>query len=172
MDLKLSTQDLWTATALFGFLGLVSLAGLALATKNTTAERVSPAIPLASALFWGALGAAFMLGYWDLYYAYFYPDWVRWLTPLNLALYALIGLGLWHLGNRMPGAPWLWFAALGSLEGVGEHLLGIYTLRILDKVPWLVGLSAGPVLVFSFFEYLLYWTLVAWLALGLSKLMG
>lgn len=46
----------------------------------------------------------------------------------------------------------------------------IYILRILDRVPLLQGLDPLPVLVFSFFEYVLYWALVAWLALGLFKI--
>lgn len=64
----------------------------------------------------------------------------------------------------------LWFVVLGGVEGIAEHVFGIYGLCILEKVPWLQGLALLPVLFFSFFEYVLYWTLVAWLALGLNKL--
>jgi hypothetical protein len=59
---------------------------------------------------------------------------------------------------------------LGGVEGIVEHIIAIYGFRILDKVPFLQGLDTFPVLIFSFFEYMVYWTLVAWLALGIAKL--
>ena len=65
----------------------------------------------------------------------------------------------------------LWFALLGGLEGVLEHLFGFYLLDILQKVPFLQGLPPGPLLVFSFFEYVFYWSLTAWIGFGLAKLL-
>jgi len=47
-----------------------------------------------------------------------------------------------------------------------EHVFGIYGLHILDKVPWLQGISPFPVIVFSFFEYIVYWAIVAWMSYG------
>jgi hypothetical protein len=70
---------------------------------------------------------------------------------------------------RLPGPAIAWFAILGGLEGVIEHILGIYGLHILEQVPWLQEVTALPVLVFSFGEYVLYWSLVGWLAFGLTK---
>ena len=96
---------------------------------------------------------------------------LRWLVPLDLVLYGAIGLGLWWLALRLPGPVVLSFVLLGGLEGVAEHVVGILGLRILDRVPWLHGLAPLPILVFSFFEYVLYWTLVAWLAWGLAQLL-
>jgi hypothetical protein len=64
----------------------------------------------------------------------------------------------------------VWFVVLGGLEGVAEHIFGIYALHILDKVPWLSGLPPMPLIIFSFFEYIVYWSLTAWLGLVLLKL--
>lgn len=75
---------------------------------------------------------------------------------------------LW-LALHLPGPTVLWFVLLGGVEGLLEHVLGIHGLRILERVPWLQGLTPLPVLMFSFFEYVLYWTLVGWLAFGLTK---
>ena len=61
---------------------------------------------------------------------------------------------------------------MGGVEGIIEHLIGVYGFHILERVAWLRGLSVLPVAVFSFFEYVLYWTLVAWLVLGLVKVGG
>jgi hypothetical protein len=123
-------------------------------------------------LFWGIVAIIATFGFWDLYYSYFYPSWIRWLVPLDLLLYGAIGLGIWWLALRLPGPAVMWFALLGGVEGILEHVLGIYGLRILERVPWLQGLAPLPILIFSFFEYALYWTLVAWLGLGLTRLIA
>lgn len=78
---------------------------------------------------------------------------------------------MWRLASRLEGPIIIWFVLLGGMEGIVEHILGIYGFRILRKVPWLKDVSPTPALVFSFFEYVFYWTLVAWLAFGFSKLL-
>jgi len=170
--MQLTSRDVWKTTLLFGVLGLALLLPLGLLFGEAAFRDAARPIGLASALFWGVLAAVFIFGYWGLYYSYFYPSWIRWLTPLDLLLYGVIGLGMWWLALRLPGPAARWFALLGGLEGIVEHILGIYGLRVLDKVPWLRGLAPLPVLVFSFFEYMLYWTLVAWLAFGLTRLIA
>jgi hypothetical protein len=112
-----------------------------------------------------------MFGYWDLYYCYFYPAWIRPLAPLNFIIYASLGLGLWWITSHQSLAVVWIFTFLGGLHGIVEHAFAIYGLRILEKVPWLRDLRPLPVLVFSFFEYAFYWSLVAWMALGITKLL-
>jgi hypothetical protein len=60
------------------------------------------------------------------------------------------------------------FCLLGGVESVLEHLVGIYGLGILDKVPLLRGVSSASALVFAFFEYIFYWGVV----LGIAVLLG
>lgn len=172
MDIQLTSREVWFSALLFGGLGLVLLVPLVLLFPGGAAWDATRPVALASALFWGAVALVALLRFWDLYYGYFYPAWVRPLVPLDLLLYGAIGLGLWWLAVRLPGPAVLGFALLGGLEGVAEHLLGIYGFHILDRVPWLRGVAPLPVVVFSFFEYVVYWTLVGWLALGLARLMG
>jgi hypothetical protein len=61
---------------------------------------------------------------------------------------------------------------LGGLEGVLEHVIGIYGLHILEKVPWLEDVSAFPVVAFSFFEYTFYWAIIAWTAYLLTRIIS
>ena len=170
MDFKMTPQDAWTSAGIFGALGIALLIPLAFLFRAPQFQRAAWALTLASALFWGVLAVVATLFFLDIYYRYIYPAWGRWLAPLDFLLYGAIGLGMWWLAARIPGPPVVWFALLGGLEGVAEHLVGIYALHILQKVPWLQGMPALPVTVFSFFEYILYWTLVAWLGFVLLRL--
>ena len=170
MDIKMTPQDAWTSAWIFGVAGIILLIPLAFLFRAPQFQRSAWTLTIASALFWGVLAAVAMIFFWEFYYRYIYPGWGRWLVLLDFLLYAALGIGMWWLASRMPGSPVIWFALLGGLEGIAEHLFGIYALHILEKVPWLQGMPALPVTVFSFFEYILYWTLVAWLAFGLLKI--
>lgn len=172
MDGRLTSQDVWLSTLLFGGLDALLLSPLLLVFQDAAFQRATWFTGAASALFWGVLAGFALLAFWELYYRHFYPAWVRWLAPLDVLFYGAIGLGLWWLAVRAGWSPVLAFVLLGGVEGIVEHLFGIYILRILAKVPLLQGLNPLPVLVFSFFEYALYWALVAWLALGLFKIGG
>jgi hypothetical protein len=121
-------------------------------------------IVLAGGLFWGALATAVLTSMWDSYYTFFAPDWQRTLAPLSAILYAGIALLLWWLARRLPGPPALAFPFLGGLESLVEHSLVIWGLGILAKVPMLAGVAPLPVLVFAFFEYVIYWGLILVLA--------
>jgi hypothetical protein len=171
ISIRLTAQDLKLSTLIFGFLAILITTPLHLIFERDLFRIALLPITIASAIFWGIVSTIFIFGYWDLYYRYFYPSWIRPFAPLNLILYSSIGFGLWWLTSRQT-LPVIWtFAALGGLQGVLEHTLAIYGFRILDKVPLLEELKPMPVLVFSFFEYALYWSLVAWIALGITKLL-
>jgi hypothetical protein len=167
---RLTNQEIWIATILFIGMDVLALSPLPFLLRKISSFEFLVPVGLGSALFWGLLVIIFLFKGWELYYCFFYPAWVRWFAPLDIPLYGLIGLGLWWLACQFPGTPILWFALLGGLEGIAEHVLGIFGFRILDKVPWLKDVRPLPALAFSFFEYVFYWTLVAWLALGLFKL--
>lgn len=168
--LQVTSQDIWLSTLLFAALDVVILAPLLILFKANVLQSAWWPVVGGSALFWGVVSVVAAAGFWDFYYRYIYPPWLRPLMPLDIVLYAIIGLAIWYLALRLAIPPPLAFALLGGAQGIAEHLFGIYVLRILDKVPWLQGVPPLPVVVFSFFEYVLYWTLVLWLALGLVKL--
>ena len=169
MDVRLTSQDYWIGAAFAAAVSLLVGAPLLFAFRQATFQRAALATTLASALFWGVLATLALVGFWELYYQYIYPIWMRWLAPLDTLLYAVIGLGMWWLAVHLPGPPVLWFLILGGIESLLEHLVGIYALHILDKVPILQGVDPLPALIFAFFEYIVYWGLVAWLSLGMLK---
>ncbi len=119
---------------------------------------------LAAALFWGVLATSLVLTMWDTYHTFFAPDWQRPLAPLSAILYAGIALLLWRLARRLPGPPALAFLFLGGVESLIEHSLAIWGAGLFEKVPMLAGVTPEPVLVFAFFEYVIYWGLILILA--------
>lgn len=170
MEPRLTVQDIWTSTLIFGLAGVILLLPLLFIFRTASFHRSAWQMTIASGVFWGAMATLAVILFWDLYYQYFFPGWARKWAPFDALLYAAIGLGLWWLACRMPGPAVLWFILLGGIEAIAEHLLGIYAFHILDKVPMLQGLPAVPLLVFSFWEYILYWSVVAWLGFGILKL--
>jgi hypothetical protein len=171
MDLKLTTQDVWMSTLLFAGMDVLVLLPLVYVFQRVVSTHAFRTIGVSSAVFWGVLATVAIFGFWEFYYQYIFPDWMRWLAPLDALLYGAIGIGLWWLAIHLPGTTVLWFVLLGGVQGILEHLLGIYALGILEKVPWLQGIPITPVLVFSFFEYIFYWSLVAWMAIILVKVL-
>lgn len=172
MDLDLSSQDIWFSTLIFAILDLIVLVPLVFLFTGDEFFASRNALVISTALFWGVLATVAIFGFWELYYQYIFPAWMRWLAPFDALIYALIGFGLWWFATRLPGSYVLWFVILGGVEGIAEHLLGIYGLRVLEKVPWLQGITTFPVIVFSFFEYIFYWSIVAWLAFIGLKIAG
>jgi hypothetical protein len=166
MDIKLTDHNIWQSTLTFGLLGLILSVPLLLLYREESLRRSARLISISSAIFWGALATAVLIAAWKLYYQYLYPAWMRWLAPADALIYGLFALIMWWLAMRLPGHPLLWFLLLGGLEGILEHIFGIYGLHILDKVPWLQGISPFPVLIFSFFEYIVYWAVVGWISYG------
>lgn len=171
MDLKLSTQDIWLSTLLFVGLDVLIILPTVFVMRNIYIGRPIWTIGGSSAIFWGVFATIAIFSFWKIYYQYIFPDWVRWLAPLDALLYGAIGAGIWWLALHLPGPIVLWFVVLGGVQGILEHILGIYALGILEKVPWLQGIPPTPVLIFSFFEYVFYWSLVAWLAFVLTKIL-
>ena len=176
MDIKLTDQNIWQSTLTFALLGLVLSVPLLLLYREEAFRRSIRSISIASAIFWGVLATVAIFAAWKLYYQYLYPAWMRWLAPADALLYGLFGLGMWwlaaQLAMRLPGSSLLWFLLLGGIEGILEHIFGIYSLHILEKVPWLQGVSPFPVIIFSFFEYIVYWGVVTWLSYGWLAVSG
>ena len=54
-------------------------------------------------------------------------------------------------------------------KSTAEHLVEIYGVRILNKMPWLYGIEPLPVVVFSFFEYVFNLAIVCCLYSAFKK---
>ncbi len=160
----LTDSGYWISAAGAAVLAMpLVLACLALFRRERFA-RSRLEIAVAAALFWGVLATALTAGMWDSYYTHFAPDWQRRLAPLSAILYAGIALLLWWLARRTTKAPALAFLVLGGLESLVEHAAAIWRGGLLSKVPMLAGVTAAPVLLFAFFEYVIYWGLTLLLA--------
>ena len=168
-DNPITNKDIWGSTAVFAIIGILLLLPLLFVYPDVDFLQSPQAIIAASGIFWGVFSVFAFRAFWDLYYQHIYPGWVRPLAPLNIFLYAAFGLILWFLANRFNTVPVLVFILLGGIEGLLEHVIGVYSLRILEKVPVFNALTPGPVFIFSFFEYIVYWSIVAWLAVALTK---
>jgi hypothetical protein len=167
-ETKLTSEMFWLGALVAALVDMVLVLLLALCVKPVRFRQLTWALTGTSTVLWGIFAMACLWGFWDLYYRHFYPGWVRWLAPLDGLLYGAIAVALWWLALRLPGNPVVNFCLLGGLESVLEHLLGIYGLGILDKVPILQGVRPVPALVFAFFEYIFYWGIV----LGVAGLLG
>ncbi len=171
MNLTLTERDVWLSTLVFGGIGiLLSLPLISLYSDERFTIAVR-SIAIGSAVFWGIMSFGLMGRYWDIYYRYIYPDWMRSIRLSNILLYAAIGLGMWKLALVFENHFVLVFCALGGLEGIAEHVFAVYGLHVLEKVPFLRGLKPFPVILFSFVEYIVYWSVVAWVALGITHLL-
>jgi len=164
---RVTGMDLLLRTAL-----LVVLDGLLLALlvwRITRPRFRSLRWPLvaSAALCWGTFAVVMLNLTWEMYYQHFYTPLSRTLAPLAGLFYAVVALGMWWLARKLALNPVAGFFLLAGVEGVLEHLFGIYVLDILS-VPILADMSPAAILVFAFFEYILYWGAV----LGLAALVS
>lgn len=171
-QIVISSTDFWTSSLIWGVLDLGLLALLVRIFKPPSFRGSLKPIAIVSIILWSCFATALYWRLWDLFYGHILPAWARWGAPLaGFFPYLPLTLLFYLLSNRLPGSPILWFCFLGGLEGVAEHLLSIYGLRILEKVPLLSGIDPLPITVFSFFEYILYWGLILLLAWGVMKVL-
>lgn len=164
IDNQISDSDVLIMTVVCAVLSAILIIPLVLVFKNDLFNAAKWPITVTSAVVWGVFAVGLIFGFWELYYQYLYKPWMRWLSPLDVFFYGAIALGMWWLSVRMPGSAVLWFVLLGGLEGILEHLVGIYGMHILERVSWLQGVTPLSVIVFSFFEYTFYWSVIAWTA--------
>jgi hypothetical protein len=170
LDSPITSSELRASILVFSLLAGILAIPLILVQPQSLFSESWLAIVAASSLFWGLLSIAAFRTFWEIYYQYIYPAWLRRWAPLNIVLYGLIAFGMWFLVPHLRITNVLVFILLGGIEGLFEHVFGIYRLDVLNKVPWLNGLTTFPVLLFSFVEYIVYWSLICWIALGLQRL--
>ncbi len=171
-NLKLTNANFWTGSLLFGGAGLILLVGLSIAFNNSDFAFAGRTLILTSGVLWGLLATILSSLAWELYYQYLYPAWMRPFAPLSALFYALLAWLMWLIASHLGSPAVLWFVLLGGLEGVLEHLVGVFGMRILLKVPWLEGVRPLPAVLFSFPEYITLWSVTAGLALLVHRLLS
>ncbi len=166
-----TTQDeLRASTIVFTILACLVSLPLYFGPSESELPRTWSAVVVASMLFWGVVSFLAFHFFWDIYYQYIYPAWLKHWAPLNIIIYGSFAYGIWYLTVQFTEHAGLLFVIIGGLEGVLEHVWGIYKLDVLEKVPWLRGLRIPPVLLFSFVEYVVYWAIVLWIARAIHAL--
>jgi hypothetical protein len=164
LDLQAGEISFWPSTGIFWALAL-ALAGVLV--WRITPERFKKLkwyLVVCAAVFWSLFSILLLNVYWDFYYQYFSFPWARWAAIFNGILYGSVALLFWWLSSRLPIHPVVTFCILAMLESVLEHLLGIYRMGILEKVPALQGAYPLAVFAFAMPEYVLYWGSVLGLA--------
>lgn len=167
-DLRLTSAQYWWIAGITALVAGIYIVVLARRIQPDRFRQLHWPIVAAAAIFWTVFGLLLFALTWESFYAKFLPDpsqrgLAR--SVLELLLYPPIGLALWWLASRLPGKPAVTFCLLGGLEALPEHLWGIYRLGMLERVPFLRGVSATSVLAFAVPEYILYWGTVLGLAL-------
>jgi len=170
MEAELSSDGYWLAALIWAVVAAALVLLLRWRVRREALEGARWAVPVAAALFWGVLAAVLVRVYWEAYYQHFYS------APLRLVVllvtpffYAALGALLWWLARRLSGNAPVTFCLLGGLEALVEHLVAIYWLGILERVPMLQGADPLAVLAFSVPEYVVYWGLVLGLAALLAR---
>jgi hypothetical protein len=171
-DIQLSPWALWIAAIVAALIAVPVMHLLSRRIDPHLFKRLNWSIVIGAVIFWMVLGLSLFALTWESFYAKFLPDPAsRSLgrSLLELLPYPLIGWLMWWLAMRLPGNPAVNFCLLGGLQSLPEHLWGIYSLGMLDSVPFLHGTSPLSVIIFAIPEYMLYWSSVLWLALILYK---
>ncbi len=160
-----SPAQFWLSAAVTGAVDIVLIALFTWRIDNSRFRSMRWSLVVTAAIFWAAFAVLLVQVFWDSYYRYIYPGWLRGAMLLLFIPLFFGGLALlFHwLALRVPGNPILSFCLLSGAESVLEHLWGLYVLRIFD-VPMLQGVSPVPVLVFAFVEYAFYWCIVIGIA--------
>jgi hypothetical protein len=159
----------WAALATAAVdLGLLLL--VARFVRRPLFERLMWAVALAAgftyAALWGSIASWWM---WDVVYAALFPAWARWWLPVWYGVgFGAVALLFWHVSVRLPGNPAVWFCLLGGFVSLPGHLWGMR--RGLMRVPLLAQASPAAALTFGVFEFIVYWSFILLLGLGLHWL--
>lgn len=170
--LRVSSGDLWMSAALALAADVIFMALLIWRIKPVFFRELRWALVITAAVIWGIFAVVLVTVFWESYYRYFYPAWLRsgWILLFVALGFGLLALAFHWLALRIPGHPLVNFCLLAGCESVLEHAWGFYGLKIL-AIPLLSAASPASILAFSFPEYVFYWCIIICLA-ALLKLAG
>jgi hypothetical protein len=169
-NLNILSNQLWTDSIIAFLIDAVFILFLAWRIKRNRFRELKWVLAGTAAVLWSIFGILLVSAFWEMFYQYFYPGWMRsggilLFVPL---VFGLLALAFHWCSLHLPGNPILNFCLLGGLESVLEHVLGIYGLKILE-IPMLQGASPASILAFSFPEYIFYWCIVIGIAALIQK---
>jgi len=126
---------------------------------------------VSAGIFWGILGIFVVRSFWDGYYRYFYPEWMHgWgIVVFAPSIGMVLAVLFCWIAFRFRGRPIAAFFIAVGVEALLEHLLGIYSFKIMD-IPMFSGVNPLSVLIFSIPEYILYWGAILLVAFLVQRL--
>jgi hypothetical protein len=169
-DLRLTDAVFWASALVVTLVDVAFVALLGWRIKRETFQRLRWALIAAGTAFWCGMGVILVVYFWEGYYQFFWPGWMRsgGFLLITLPTGVLVSYGFYWLALRLPGNPAVTFCLLGGVESIFEHLWGIYGFGIL-KIPLMQGVGPLPVLAFAVPEYIFYWGIILALAVTLSR---
>ena len=164
-NLKLPSEQFWMSAIIMVLVDAAFIGLLTWRIKPSSFRELKWILAGSAAIFWSAFGIVLVSVFWDTYYIYFYPGWLRsgGILLFVPVLFGVLALAFHWLSLRLPGNPILTFCLLGGVESVVEHLWGIYGMKILE-IPFLQQASPASILAFAFPEYIFYWCIVIGIA--------
>ncbi|MBE0409446.1 MAG: hypothetical protein IBX69_06920 [Anaerolineales bacterium] len=157
-------------TPIFVFLAVAMLSLIGWRIKPTYYRQLPWwVIAVVSACFWGILTVVLVLTAWQSYYGLFQPATNRYLIPAAAVLvYPLWSLLLRWLSLRIPGNPAVFFCLLGGVQSIMEHSILIFVIK--PEVPIIQQSSPLAILIFAYLEYVVFWSLVLLIAVGIYRI--
>jgi hypothetical protein len=167
----LTAPAFWYQCALVSALvGLILLLPLTRLFPSASFRAARRDIGMGAAIFWLGFAALLTRLTWTGYYQFFYPAWMKWgLLAIALIVFPGLAFAFHWLACRLPGPALAWFCLFAGLESVGEHTIAWYTADLPTRVPMLADAPLIPILVFAFFEYIVYWAIALWIAWLLTR---
>lgn len=166
----LSSQLFWISAAVTALVDVILVGFLSSRLTSTHFRQLKWTLVGTATVFWGVFAIILMSAFWDTYYRFFFPPWLRagGILLFVLPLYGFFAWAFHWLALRLPAHPIVSFCVMAGVESVLEHLWGLYSLKILE-VPLLREASPLSILAFAFPEYVLYWCIVIGIAALLQK---
>jgi hypothetical protein len=93
------------------------------------------------------------------------------LAPVVGAVLGSLGGIFWWVGRRAARGAVPLFLTLGALESVPGHLHGIYGRGLLEHCLPVLGTTPTSALVFGFFEFAFYWSVILAVAAFVARRM-
>ena len=166
-NFQATSQLYWIAALVAALMDIAFVALLAWRIKPARFRQLQWPLFIVSTLFWTILWYVVMWNafVWETSFRHVFQPWQRWAWP---PVFGLISGGVawlfWRLSLRLPGNSVLYFLLLGGLESFVDHYFAIRNGVM--ETPLLQEVSIASALVFGFFEFIFYWSVI----LGIASL--
>jgi hypothetical protein len=160
-NIHLTSDVFWQSAALAALMDAGLLFLVLRLVRPARFFHMRLAVIVSAGVFWGILGVLVVRSFWAAYYQFFYP---RWMGDWGIFVFGpSIGMVLaflfYWIARRVRSHPIPAFFLAVGVEALLEHLMGIYSFRIM-AIPMFSGVNPLSILAFSIPEYILYWSII------------